>query len=248
MRQVITFNNKNWTLPAPLPPPPLQSVFYLEAKESSSVGLYRRGGAWTTFEYSTDNENWSDFNTSTQISLATGDKAYFRAKQTRDTSSSDSDKTWFSISGNVKASGNIMMLYDYEHPENMTLTHSYAFANLFCDHSTGLTDVKDLIMPNVLSTGCCGNMFLGSRITSSPILPALTLVSKCYEGMFANIPTLTDITMLATDISASGCLTNWLYGSPNTGAQTLYKNPNISRSAFSSGISGIPSNWNVVDY
>jgi hypothetical protein len=49
--------------------------------------------------------------------------------------------------------------------------------------------------------------------------------------------------MLATDISASNCLTNWVSGVASTG--TFVKHPDMT--SLPSGVSGIPSGWTVVN-
>lgn len=50
--------------------------------------------------------------------------------------------------------------------------------------------------------------------------------------------------MLATDISASNCLNNWVNGVSSTG--TFTKSPEMT--SLPSGPSGIPDGWTVVDY
>ena len=49
--------------------------------------------------------------------------------------------------------------------------------------------------------------------------------------------------MLATNISATGCLSNWVNGVASTG--TFVKNPSMT--SLPTGTSGIPSGWTVVD-
>jgi hypothetical protein len=48
--------------------------------------------------------------------------------------------------------------------------------------------------------------------------------------------------MLATDISASNCLDNWVSGVASSG--NFYKKSGVT---IPSGVSGIPSGWTVVD-
>jgi len=55
---------------------------------------------------------------------------------------------------------------------------------------------------------------------------------------------LSSITMLATDISAKNCLTDWVDGVPSIG--TFYKNSEATWSA--TGTSGIPEKWTVETY
>jgi hypothetical protein len=61
--------------------------------------------------------------------------------------------------------------------------------------------------------------------------------------MFYNCKKLNYIKMLATNISASKCLTNWVSGVASTG--TFVKNPTMT--SLPTGTSGIPSGWTVVD-
>ena len=49
------------------------------------------------------------------------------------------------------------------------------------------------------------------------------------------------IKCLATEISASNCLSNWVSGVASTG--TFVKNANME--SWTTGISGIPENWDV---
>lgn len=78
-----------------------------------------------------------------------------------------------------------------------------------------------------------------TSLTKAPVLPAKTLANYSYRNMFNGCTNLQEVTCLATDISATDCLTNWLNNVKATG--TFYKNPNMS--SFPSGASGIPSGW-----
>ena len=93
-----------------------------------------------------------------------------------------------------------------------------------------------------LSGFCYYGMFYGcTSLTTTPTLPAATLVSSCYEKMFYGCTSLNSVTCMATDITATGCTTNWLYDVAATG--TFYKHPyaNWPRD------NGIPDGWTVID-
>ena len=91
-----------------------------------------------------------------------------------------------------------------------------------------------LLLSATLLTG----MFAGcSGLTTAPTLPATTLTNSCYYYMFNNCTKLNYIKMLATDISASSCLTNWVISVASTG--TFVKNPSMT--TLPAGESGIPS-------
>ena len=91
------------------------------------------------------------------------------------------------------------------------------------------------------------NLFIGNAHLINAydlILPATTLADYCYSQMFSGCSSLNSITMLATDISATSCLTNWVKGVSSTG--TLTKSPEMT--TLPTGTSGIPEGWTVVDY
>ena len=92
---------------------------------------------------------------------------------------------------------------------------------------------------------CYAFMFYGcSSLITAPKLPATILIKECYEYMFSGCTSLQEITMLATDIPASDCLYNWVKNVASTG--TFTKHPDMT--SLSTGTSGIPSGWTVVDY
>lgn len=94
-----------------------------------------------------------------------------------------------------------------------------------------------------LAEWCYSGMFINNKnLTKSPVLPALTLTNRSYTWMFEGCSGLTEVTMLATDVSASECLSGWLNGVPATG--TFYKSASIEDvSAYN-----IPEDWEVKDY
>lgn len=73
------------------------------------------------------------------------------------------------------------------------------------------------------------------------ILPVTTLTENCYQQMFQGCSKLKSITMLATDISATECLSNWVNGVAATGTFTKA----TSMESLPTGISGIPTGWTV---
>ena len=96
-----------------------------------------------------------------------------------------------------------------------------------------------------LKPGCYAGMFMNcTSLTSAPELPATTLVDYCYHQMFIHCTNLNRVTMLATDISASNCLTNWMSGVSATGTFTKA----ASMTTLPTGESGIPSGWTVQNY
>ena len=134
---------------------------------------------------------------------------------------------------------------------------------------TSLTTAPEL-PSTTLAGGCYNSMFYGcTKLTTAPELPATTLASVCYQEMFygctslVNAPTLPATTLaegcyrfmfrgcsslkyikcLATDISATECLSVWVSGVSATG--TFVKAANMT--SWTTGTSGIPENWGVQD-
>ena len=88
-------------------------------------------------------------------------------------------------------------------------------------------------------------MFYGcTGLISAPELPALNLTDRCYFGMFYGCTNLSNITMLATDISATSCLSNWVKNVSAAGAFTKA----ADMTSLPSGVNGIPVGWTVTDF
>ena len=105
-----------------------------------------------------------------------------------------------------------------------------------------LTTIPTILPATTLADDCYNGMFDGcSVITTAPELPATILTKNCYSGMFSGCSELNYIKMLATDISATGCLDNWVSWVSSTG--TFVKDPNMT--SLPTGDSGIPTGWEV---
>ena len=95
-----------------------------------------------------------------------------------------------------------------------------------------------------LTDYCYTNMFNGcTSLTTAPELPATVLYSRCYQYMFAGCTLLHYIKCLATNISGTTYTYGWVENVASSG--TFVKNPNMS--SWTTGSSGIPSGWTVVD-
>ena len=116
------------------------------------------------------------------------------------------------------------------------------YYNMFCD-CTSLTTAPEL-PATTLADYCYYNMFCDcTSLTTAPELPATTLADYCYYNMFCDCTKLNYIKMLATDISASNCLSNWVYNVSSTG--TFVKHPEATWDVRDD--SGIPTGWTVVN-
>ena len=107
---------------------------------------------------------------------------------------------------------------------------------------TSLVTAPSVLPAISLANTCYRGMFYGcSSLVAAPELPATTLKDYCYHYMFYGCSKLNYIKMLATDISASSCLTDWVSYVSSTG--TFVKHPNMT--SLPTGYSGIPYGWTV---
>lgn len=179
MRQVINFNNKNVILPEPL----ADDRFRLEVIEDCTITFKKTNNSgYSILQYSLDGENWSNFPTKdTNYNFTAGNNVYIRGKMTSNGTYGYSNKICI-ISGKCKGIGNIMYIYDYEHPENRTISYKCAFSELF-NSSPGLISIE--LYPTILAT-------------------------RSYTSMFWKCTSLNKVITYAQDISASNCLNGWL--------------------------------------
>lgn len=128
-------------------------------------------------------------------------------------------------------------------PNISTLSKS-VFQNMF-NGCTSLTSAPALPW-TTLAQSCYNGMFLGcTSLTTAPQLPATVLAQDCYLGMLRSSG-VTWIKMLATDISASNCLSNWTWGVGNTSDRVFVKH--IDAQWTTTGVSGVPTNWTIIYY
>ena len=121
-----------------------------------------------------------------------------------------------------------------------TLAHS-CYSSMF-EGCTSLVNAPEL-PATTLDSECYSHMFSGcTSLVNAPELPATTLALYCYSSMFKGCKNLKKVTMLATDISAEGCLNSWLAAVSSTG--TFIKA--ASMTTLPEGENGIPAGWTVI--
>ena len=120
----------------------------------------------------------------------------------------------------------------------------------YCDmfrSCSGLTTLADDFLPaTTLVESCYNGMFhFCSGLTHAPILRAPTLVNKCYLDIFSRCSKLSEVTCLATNISASESLNYWLFdaGENVSGPKTVYVDPSMTTKGTGSG----DGKWNLSD-
>lgn len=244
--------------------------FYLASSASPiNVSINNVGSAPSVnLQYSTDGTTWQSYTIGTTISNVS--KVYFRGLG--NTTFATNEDNYHSIVTNATSSntliagGNIMTLLDYQQEVTMG---NYAFVKLFegCTYLTTTPELpaielanycyyalfrycKSLVSDNLpelpattLKESCYRQMFNGcTGLTSSPELPATTLVRNCYNKMFIDCSKLNEVTILATSVSATDCLNDWLDGAKSTG--TFRCKSGVS---YKSGTSGKPYLWTRVN-
>ena len=108
-------------------------------------------------------------------------------------------------------------------------------------HCTSLVNAPEL-PATALADRCYMYMFYGcTSLVNAPELPATTLADNCYNRMFSGCINLNYIKMLATNISATGCLDYWVDGVSSTG--TFVKSKDATWDVR--GENGIPNGWTV---
>ena len=123
-----------------------------------------------------------------------------------------------------------------------TTLNTSCYDNMF-DGCTGLTQAPAL-PASALTTGCYALMFGGcTSLTEAPELNAPSLGQRSYANMFSGCTSLNYIKCLATNISATNCTQNWTSGIAAAG--TFVKD--ASMTGWTTGVNGIPQDWNVQD-
>lgn len=120
-----------------------------------------------------------------------------------------------------------------------TVLADYCYYDMF-KKCSALTEAP-VLSATTLSYYCYEGMFINcTSLVNAPILPAATLSSYCYRRMFVGCTRLNYIKCLATDISATDCIEQWVENISSSG--TFVKKTSVT---WPTGTSGIPQNWIV---
>lgn len=196
-------------------------------------------------EYCVDGDgNWKTLSAGTATeSINSGHTLSFRGNLTpNDTNGIGT----FTINKKCNLKGNCMsMIFGDNAADNYSLSgKNYAFYKLFYNCSNIVNVSSNFLPATNLANFCYAFMFNGcTKLTTAPVLPATTLESYCYTEMFRGCTNLNYIKCLATYISATNCTGNWVSGVAATG--TFVKAADMSR--WTTGVSGIPTDWTVQD-
>jgi hypothetical protein len=212
--------------------------FIEENKEPFTLKTGKASKSWGgVLEYSTDTQNWSEWN-GTEISSSNDGRLYLRG--TGNSRITDGTNQ-FVLTDNrrIQCLGNIENLLDYKkvkaggHPVMAPNCYSGMFPNctsltkapelpattlavrcykgMFAD-CTSLTTAPEL-PATTLADYCYGDMFKGcTSLTQAPELPATELASSCYRIMFNNCTSLTTAPELPATTLAANCYNGMFFG------------------------------------
>ena len=177
------------------------------------------GANWTT----TENRNDKQENLSITVNVNKGDKILWKGDaKTLGFYVDDEvgfDGSFFSSTAKFDAAGNVMsLIYGDEYKNKITIEKEYTFCFLFCDYNfektCGIVNAKNLSLPaTTLASGCYSGMFYGcTNLTTAPTLPSTTLATKCYQEMFYDCTSLTTAPTLPATTLADDCYGYMFYG------------------------------------
>lgn len=195
-------------------------------------------------EWSKDGRTWTHTDNTSEavtidVQVAQGEKVYWRGSGKRMSYSGNNGYTsGFSTTGKFAISGHLVSILKGSDFENIDFSGA-TFARLF-QNCSNLTSAEELILPSFTVASVFSSMFLRcTALVSAPELPpVVNLTTGCYYQMFFGCSSLTHVKCLATDISATNCLYNWLNGVSSTGIFIQAEGVEWPR-----GASGIPTGW-----
>ena len=152
----------------------------------------------------------------TPVSLATlnkGEKMYLKGENVT-YASSTTNYSHFNSDYEFNVSGNIMsLIYGDNFIGQTTLSSDYNFVHIF--KSSKVVNASNLILPaTTLASSCYYGMFRGcTSLVAAPELPATTLTSSCYSNMFRGCTSLATAPELpATTLTGTYCYSYMFQG------------------------------------
>ena len=170
-----------------------------------------------SLQYSIDGGDWTDYVFPSETpSVSTGHTISFRAKTTNGAFADEYyNTTSFECSKACYIYGNIMSLLSKDDFATATSVPAYAFQQLF-NGNTNISNhpTKALALPaTTLATSCYEGMFMMcSGLTTAPNLPATTLAASCYNNMFYYCSARTTAPNLPATTLAEHCYDNMFSG------------------------------------
>lgn len=187
----------------------LKYLTIVSRADNNVIGLKQTGADISkTVEVSTDLSTWTSYTSNTSgvtlATLNTGDKLYVKGIANAYASSTSKYNT-FTSTGNFDVEGNIMsLLYGDDFASKTTYPSTYTFLKMF--DSSKVVNAKNLILPATKARSRCYHAMFGNctRMITAPKLPAKTLGTYCYYGMF-NHTAITEAPELPATTLATYC-------------------------------------------
>lgn len=171
------------------------------------------GSNTNALSYSTDNgTTWSTAAQTPSVSVNAGDKVLWKGTCTPNSSYGIGRFTVGTAQFDVE--GNVMSLLYGDNFKGQTSLEGMndAFTGLFSGN-TNVISAENLSLPAMtLSSGCYYGMFNGcTSLTTAPQLPATSLAQLCYAGMFQGCTSLTTAPELSSTTLAGSCYGSMFY-------------------------------------
>lgn len=161
------------------------------------------GSATPNVSYSFNGVDWTTWDYS-DITIPSDSTVYVKGNNSNGFSTSSATTKIFTTSGTVEANGNIMsLLYGDNFEEQLTIPSNYCFYYLFrnCTITT-----SPQLPATTMKSWCYAGMFEGcTGITTPPTLPATTMIEHCYRSMFNGCTSLTSAPELHATTLAERC-------------------------------------------
>lgn len=224
---------------------PLNDPLTFEAKVAgATVTFTPASGKTLPLEYSNDGITWASY--SSPLTLANvGDKVMFRGDNLIYGSTSGTNNSKFSCSGDCYLYGNVMSLISSSNYANITSVGEYAFTDLFSQNTTIYNHpTKKILLPaTTLGGDCYFKMFKGcTHLTEVPELPATTLAFGCYQAMFDGCTGLTSVpARLPATTLAGMCYYYMFHGCTSLTSAPILPATTLASECYKSMFSGCTS-------
>ena len=180
----------------------LETPFTIEALGGGSISWNLKD---KSLYYSKNGGEWTTMTSATTIPVVAGDEVAFKGNNA---AYIDEHEYGLPISSTARfnVKGNIMSLTNGDNFLTANTVSSGAFYVLFSG-CTAVTSAENLKLPaTTLATDCYDGMFCKcTSLTTAPELPATTLAENCYSYMFSGCTSLTTAPELPATTLGSSC-------------------------------------------
>ena len=186
-------------LPAPYEPPYDPRFRLVSLQDGSTISFTNYSSKYSIVQYSLDGNSWTNYDREL-LTLNNNRSIFFRAKvKAKDGGFNNNGK--FMLTGKWAAKGDIIYMYNYENPDNKTLTYTYAFHRMF--NTTCLYDAHELVLsPTILASGTYHQLFMNCTdlVYGPSELPALTsnIPGDGYNQIFASCSSMIEAPIIKT--------------------------------------------------